>query len=124
MTFKDPLASVAIANAKTYADFSGLEQLKAQSTSNKNAALHEVAQQFESVFLSMVMQSMRQANSEFKSDLLGSDQMEFYQDMFDKQLALSMSHSTGVGLAEVIERQLSQSQPYQTTATNRPFTKE
>ena len=87
-----------------YTDFSQLEALKAEAQANPNAALEEVAKQFESLFLHMMLKSMREAT--IKSDLFGSDQMEAYQSMADQQTALSLSQQGGVGLARVLVEQM------------------
>lgn len=90
--------------AAVYTDFSQLEALKAEAQANPNGALEEVAQQFESLFLQMMLKSMREAT--IKSDLFGSDQMEAYQSMADQQTALSLSQQGGVGLARVLVEQM------------------
>jgi flagellar protein FlgJ len=95
--------------AGIYNDFSGLNSLMQQARAEPNKAAHEVAQQFESIFVSMMMKAMRSATP--KDGLFGSDQMEAYQDMFDKQLALDLSTSGGLGLASIIERQIIASSP-------------
>jgi flagellar protein FlgJ len=83
--------------AAVYTDFSQLESLKAEAQANPNAALEEVAQQFESLFMQMMLKSMRDAT--VKSDLFSSDQMDTYQTMADQQTALSLSQQGGIGLA-------------------------
>ena len=90
--------------AAVYTDFSQLESLKAQAQANPDAALEEVAQQFESLFLQMMLKSMRDAT--MKSDLFGSDQMESYQSMADQQIALTLSQQGGMGLARVLVEQM------------------
>lgn len=90
--------------AKIYTDFSGLKELSAQARTKPNAAAVEVAQQFESIFIELMMKSMRSATP--KDTLFNSDQMEAYQDIFDKQLAVDMAESGGLGLAEIIQRQI------------------
>ncbi len=90
--------------AAVYTDFSQLEALKAEAKANPNGAIEEVAQQFESLFLQMMLKSMREAT--IKSDLFGSDQMEAYQSMADQQTALSLSQQGGVGLARVLVEQM------------------
>ena len=96
--------------AGVYSDFSGLANLKRQASSDPKDAARQVAQQFESIFVGMMVQSMRDAVP--KGDLFGSDQMEAYQDMFDKQLALDLANGGGLGLADVIERQITQGAAY------------
>jgi len=96
-----------IQSADIYTDFSGLQALKTQARTNGKAALGEVAKQFEALLLSQMLKSMRQANSAFsQGNYLHSQQGDFYQEMYDHQLALSLSQHKGMGLAKVLERQL------------------
>ena len=105
--------------AAVYTDFSQLESLKAQAQSNPNAALEEVAQQFESLFLQMMLKSMRDAT--MKSDLFGSDQMDTYESMADQQIALTLSQQGGIGLARVLVEQMQvRGQAPDTQTTNDP----
>lgn len=90
----------------TYTDLSGLSDLKRQARDDPDQALRQVAQQFEAIFLQMVLKSMRQAN--YGDPLFGSNQSEFYQEMFDQQVALSMANSKGTGLADLLVVQLQQ----------------
>lgn len=92
-------------DAHLYTDIQGLEQLHSQYKKDPEAVKKQVAQQFESLFVQMVMKSMREANKSFSSDLLNSDDMDFYQEMFDKQLSLSLSNH-GLGLAKMIEQNM------------------
>ena len=82
----------------------GLASLKKAAASNSPQALREAARQFESLFTSMMLKSMRQAN--FKDPLFGSDQGDLYQDMYDDQLAAVMSRGKGLGLADMLVQQL------------------
>jgi flagellar protein FlgJ len=55
----------------------------------------------------MLLKSMREANKSFGEDsLFGSDQGDMYQDMFDDQIALQLSKGKGLGLADMLVRQL------------------
>ena len=91
-----------------YNDLNALQSLKYQSKSDKDGALDKAAQHFESIFVSMMVKSMRDANKVFsEGNMLQSSETEFYQQMFDSQLAVSLSTGRGIGLAEVIKRQLS-----------------
>lgn len=94
-----------VQNADVYTDFNGLAKLKNDARNNTPEAIKEVAKQFESVFLNMVMKSMRQAK--LSDGILDSDQSEFYQDMYDQQLAVHLSGEPGIGLADLIAKQLS-----------------
>ena len=91
-----------------YNDINALQSLKYQSESDREGALDSTAKHFESIFVSMMVKSMRDANKVFsEGNMLQSSQTEFYQQMFDSQLAVSLSTGRGIGLAEVIKRQLS-----------------
>jgi len=98
---------MATALAGVYNDFSGLSNLRQQARVEPNQAAHEVAQQFESIFVGMMMKAMRSAMP--ADSLFNSDQMEAYQDMFDKQLAVDLSTKGGLGLARIIEQQIAKS---------------
>lgn len=96
------------ANADIYTDFNGLAQLKNEARNNSPEAIKEVAKQFESVFLTMVLKSMRQAK--LADSIMDSKQSEFFRDMYDQQMAVHLSGDPGTGLAELIARQLSPKQ--------------
>ncbi len=94
-------------DVSNYTNIQGLVQLRAQAKRDPNAAKKEVAKQFESIFIQMVLRSMREANKPLASDLMGGENMDFYQEMFDKQLSLSLSNR-GIGLAQMIEANLNE----------------
>jgi peptidoglycan hydrolase FlgJ len=90
-----------------FADFQGLASLKNDAKAQAPTALKEAARQFESLFTQMLLKSMREANKSFGEDsLFGSDQADMYQDMFDDQIAMQMSKGKGLGLADMLVRQL------------------
>jgi len=91
-----------------YTDLNGLAELKKSAKSKTPAAIKEVARQFESIFVGMMLKSMRQAK--LADGIFDSQQSKFYQDMYDQQLSLHLSGETGMGLADVIARQLSPKQ--------------
>ena len=84
-----------------------LASLKQAAAKNSPQALRAAAKQFESLFTSMVLKSMRQAN--FKDPLFGSDQGDLYQDMYDDQVAAQISKGKGLGLADMLVQQLRRS---------------
>ena len=91
-------------NAGVYGDFAGLEKLKSNAAHNDPAALRQVAKQFESLFARMMIKSMRDAIG--KDPIFGSDQAQTYQGMFDDQLSLQLTQGKGLGLADMLARQL------------------
>lgn len=89
-----------------FADPKALGALKSDAKAQDPAALKQVAKQFESLFTQMLLKSMRETNKTFGDSLFGSDQADFYQDMFDSQLAVHLSQGKGLGLADMLVRQL------------------
>ena len=63
-----------------------------------------MAQQVEALFLQMMLKSMRDAGSSNNPD---SNEMSMYQDMFDKQVALTISQHQDLGIGAMLKRQLS-----------------
>src|ERR1700722_19690132 len=89
--------------ANTYTDLNGLAALKKDSRSPQ--AIHAVAQQVDALFLQMMLKSMRDASADQGDP--ASNEMGMYQDMFDKQISLSLSQRGGLGLGTLLTRQLS-----------------
>ena len=94
-------------HASVYGDFAGLEKLKAGVRGNDPASVRQVAQQFESLFARMMIKSMRDAVG--KDPIFGSDQAQTYQGMYDAQLSLELTKGKGLGLADMLVRQLQKS---------------
>lgn len=91
-------------------DVKSAQDLRTQFSKNPQEGLKAAAQQFETLFLQMVMKSMRDAVPQ--DGLLNSDQSRFYTGMLDQQLAQNLSTSgKGVGFARLIEQQLGRNLP-------------
>jgi flagellar protein FlgJ len=88
-----------------FADFSALTDLKTRAQKDPDAALKDVAQEFEAIFIDMLFKNMRSANDEISSGLFDSNQFKQYQEMMDTQLAQSLAKSGGIGLADALIRQ-------------------
>lgn len=97
--------------AFNYNDLNGLNSLKSLARKDDAAALKGVAQQFESMFINMMLKSMREATDVMASDLLSSNESKFYRDMHDQQLSLHLAESGGYGLADVMFEQMSAQLP-------------
>ncbi|MGZ8223864.1 MAG: flagellar assembly peptidoglycan hydrolase FlgJ [Methylobacter sp.] len=100
---------LGVQNADVYTDFNGLAKLKSEARNQSPEAVKEVAKQFESIFLNNVLKGMREAK--LADSLMDNDQSKFYREMYDQQLAVHLSGSPGVGLADLIVKQLSRDQP-------------
>jgi flagellar protein FlgJ len=98
-------------NNTFYADPQGLASLRSDAKANDPGALKAVAKQFESLFTQMLLKSMREATKSTTGDSMfgSSDQTEFYQGMFDDQMAMHLSQGGGLGLADMLVQQLSTS---------------
>jgi flagellar protein FlgJ len=90
-------------SAKLALDTQSLERLRAQARHSPDQALKAAAQQFESVFLNMMLKSMREATPQ--DGMFDSEQTKMFTGMLDQQLAQNMA-SRGVGLADIMVRQL------------------
>lgn len=97
------------ANASLYTDLTALQKLKGEAKQDGPEALKKVAQQFEQMFLGMLLKSMRDANETFgKDNFLNSSDVRFYQNMLDNQMTSELSQQQGIGLADILVRQLDQ----------------
>jgi len=88
--------------ATTYTDLNGLAALK--NAPSSPAAIRAVSQQVEALFLQMMLKSMRDASA--AAGETDSNETGMYQDMFDKQVALTLSKRQDLGIARLFERQL------------------
>ncbi|ACT47851.1 flagellar assembly peptidoglycan hydrolase FlgJ [Methylotenera mobilis] len=85
-------------------DASSLNNLKQAARENSPEAIKGVAKQFEAIFMNMMLKSMRDATPQ--DGLLDNDQSRTFISMLDQQLTSNLS-SKGLGLADVLARQLS-----------------
>ena len=91
-----------------YTDLNRLTALKVGDRDSE-ANLRKVAQEFESLFVSEMLKSMRAANNVLaKDNPLNTETTKQYQEMYDQQLSVSLSRQGGgIGLQDVLMRQLS-----------------
>lgn len=98
------MASV-LDQAGLYHDLSGLNMLRAHRDAPE--ALRAACQQFESFFTRQLLKTMREANEALDDDsLLDTQTSDFFREMYDDQLAVHLSKTKGLGLAELMMRQL------------------
>lgn len=90
-------------------DLKGLDNLRAAAKSGDEGALEEAAKQFEAIFVQMLLKSMRKAQEAMadKDSPFNSEQVKFYRDMHDQQLATDLSTKGSIGLADIIVQQMS-----------------
>ncbi len=90
-----------------YLDANSLNKITALGRKDNQAALKEVAKQFEALFLQQMLKTMRDTNQIFAEDNpLNSNEMQFHQEMMDQQMVLNLASGKGIGLAEVFYRQM------------------
>lgn len=88
-------------------DVQGLNSLRQSAKQNSPEALKASAQQFEGLFINMMLKSMRQATAAAAPEQ--SQDSQLYTSMLDQQLSQTMAQR-GIGLADMMLRQM-QRQP-------------
>ncbi|MCI8210549.1 flagellar biosynthesis protein FlgJ [Pseudomonas sp. S25] len=113
---KGPISSAVDSGA--YTDLNRLNSLKTGDV-NSDANLKKVAQEFESLFVSQMLKAMRSANEVLaKDNPMNTAATRQYQDMYDQQLSVTLSgRGNGIGLQDVLMRQLSKTRNMHTAAT-------
>ena len=106
------------ADSGSYSDLNRLNQLKVGADKNSEGNMRKVAQEFESLFLSEMLKSMRSATEALgKDNPMNTPAAKQYQEMYDQQLAVSMSREGGgIGLADVLMRQMQKNKPVEAQA--------
>ena len=111
----DPI-STGTQGPKSYADFGALGELRGKAQRNDKSALRDSAEQFEALFIQMMLKSMRDASNVMKSDMFKSHALETFEGMYDKELSMSMAKRNALGFADLMVKQLSQPQTPASTA--------
>ncbi|HRE15503.1 MAG TPA: flagellar assembly peptidoglycan hydrolase FlgJ [Rhodocyclaceae bacterium] len=91
-------------NNRLAADIRSTQELRARFKDDPKAGLKQAAQEFESMFMQMVLKSMRDATPQ--DGPFNSDETRFYTSMLDQQMAQKMASGQGMGFARMIEQQL------------------
>lgn len=85
-------------------DVQALGNLRHEAKTDPKAALRAAAQQFEALLTNQLLKQMRKASLSEDSTLGENGKM--YLEMFDQQVAQKISQSKGLGLADMLVRQL------------------
>ncbi len=85
-------------------DAAALDSVKRSVREDPKAGLRAAAQQFEAMFLQMVLKAMRDTVPE--GGLFDGNDTKLYRSMLDQQLSQTLSAGGSTGLAAIIERQL------------------
>lgn len=98
-----PSAAVDLSGRLSY-DVQALTQLRTQARGDEKGSVKAVAQQFEAMFTSMMLKTMR--NAVPQSEIGQSNETRMFQGMFDDQLSQNLASHRGLGIAALIERQM------------------
>ena len=83
---------------------SQLSDLASPGTSKTNKQLKSLSKQFESIFVHQLLKSMRSTVQ--KSGIFDSHATNMYESLHDEEIAKLMTEQKGIGLADVIYRDL------------------
>ena len=83
---------------------SQLSDLASPGTSKTNKQLKSLSKQFESIFIHQLLKSMRSTVQ--KTGLFDSHATNMYESLHDEEIAKLMTEQKGIGLADVIYRDL------------------
>lgn len=90
----------AIKNISSANDFS-------VSNENSDADLKAVAEEFESLFMNMILKSMRTANRAFsEGNYFDTFETRMYEDMLDEKMSTHLSATHSLGIADMLIQQL------------------
>jgi flagellar protein FlgJ len=82
-------------------------QVIGKNQPGKSDNLRDAVVQFESLFVNMMLKSMRDANAVLaEGSYLNSSEIQMHQQMLDQQMSVHLSEQGGIGLAEPLMRQL------------------
>ncbi len=87
-----------------YVDFSRFGALRQQASTDQRAAMETVADEFEALFVDLMLKAAREA--EVEGGLFDSGAMSTYREMFDHQIAMTLAHNHDLGIGRAMTRQL------------------
>lgn len=91
-------------SSRLAADVRQTESLRLKIKQSPREGLKQVAKEFESLFINMMLKSMRDTLPQ--DGLFNTDQTRLYTSLLDQQLAQKLSSSGQLGFAKLIEQQL------------------
>jgi flagellar protein FlgJ len=92
-----------------YMNMQQFSDMKLAARQQTREAGRAAAQQFEGLFIQMMLKNMRTAAKMDES--LHSSDMDFYTDMYDKQISQILSKQGGIGISEILEKQINRFLP-------------
>jgi len=106
-------------DSTVYTDLDGLNSIRQLGKDDGPEALRQIAIQFESIFLNMMLKEMRKGEETlFTDNYLRTNEMAFHRDNLDNQLGLHLASHGGIGLADALyDQMLRHHQPSAGTGT-------
>ncbi|PCJ47910.1 MAG: hypothetical protein COA99_00020 [Moraxellaceae bacterium] len=91
----------SFSQASDFQNLAGLQLASANLDESDSAELEQVAKKFESLFMHMMLKSMRKANRSFsEGNYFDSFESKMYEDMLDEKLSTHLTQSHSIGIAE------------------------
>jgi flagellar protein FlgJ len=103
------ISATATADTGLAADPKALNHLRAYAAKDPQGALKDAAREFETLFLDMMMKSMRTAAS--GHSLLDNEGSRVFTGLLDHEFSRKLADQGGLGLANMLLKQLSQLAP-------------
>ena len=89
-------------------DVNSVGKLRLAAKTDSQSSIKEVAKQFESLFVNMMLKSMRDATPQ--DGMLDSSATSMYTGILDQQMSQKLSSGGGLGLADFMVKQMTRSQ--------------
>lgn len=102
-------------------DLNRFAKMRELTNQNRQAGAGTAAKEFEALFLKNMLKTMRASLPE--SSFFNSAGMRLYQDMFDQQITQDLVKHQSIGLADAIEKQLTQPESTQGEQIDYPLDK-
>lgn len=97
------LGNTQATSAGGYVDFTRLRDLRARAHRDENAAMQQVADEFEAMFAETMLKAAREADT--GEGMLNSSELDTYYEMMDSQLAQSLARSQDFGFGKMLSQQ-------------------
>ena len=95
--------SMPVASAYDFAGLAALKSSAKRDGADQKSVNAKVAAEFEALFLKMMTDSMKASIKPLQSDLLRSDSMDFFDDMFYDEVSNVMADSQSLGIADWLD---------------------
>ncbi len=90
--------------------------LEEAKKSGDTTELRKATDELESIFINMMMKSMRSTITETEGIFKKSESEKMFQEMLDEEYSKTMAASGGIGISDMIFKQFEQSMAYDVTS--------